>query len=180
MRKKRQKKMAEAKKCDRCNNLYEIPKEDGMPYNVTKDEREQDMCPECKYDLEDFMDNPVKKGKKRKKSEWSEEALEKQSKRMQRVQEVAKEIREQDDEDLTHQEAVKEASKLIKEGLNPGDKISKGVDGKTWKRVAKKYKCTMCAEHEVDGPHKMCEKCESDMDKMSGDTKKAGHDITRT
>ena len=74
--------------CDRCTELYKVPTHDEMPYGIHGKNAEDpfDLCPACKYELEDFVDNWQKhrKTSKRKKTThvWSDEAKDKQSERM--------------------------------------------------------------------------------------------------
>lgn len=50
--------MANAKKCDRCKQYYEEIDTTAMPYHIKAlDTEPRDLCPNCLYELEEFMDN---------------------------------------------------------------------------------------------------------------------------
>lgn len=113
--------MAEAKKCDRCRVLYEQPSRDEMPYDVKKKDMNccLDLCPDCKYDLEDWMTSeklfPKRNNRKRKRShEWSDETREKHSEAMSIRQQLAKNLKKKN-LDLDSKEAFSKACKLVKD-----------------------------------------------------------------
>lgn len=167
--------------CDRCTAQYKIDPNNEMPYKVkstvhnTKDldAGELDLCPQCEYALEEFMDNPVlkKRAKRTNPNVWTPEAKEKHAARMRLAQGYAKEIKEHDN--IPGNTAFGIASRIIKtEGLVEGDEIIK-ENGQWMKRKtepeAHTYTCSVCMKEEVDVENGMCENCLSELNNKDQD-----------
>lgn len=164
--------MADAKECDRCGNLY---KEDTteMPYEIYKrnNSDEQDLCPECSYELEEWFTDPnvMKKGKKKKKVTYnvSPEAREKKSEYMKLTAALAKAMAES--EDLTYKEAFSNAATVWKERgkafvIKQTKFLTQGPV-KTQNRIKEeksKY-CSVCLQNKTKEGNEICEECFNNM-----------------
>lgn len=109
--------MARAYKCDRCGNHYD-KKTDEMPYKiVNKHNSDVDLCPDCLYTLEDWMEHPTpkeKRGRKTGQRTWSVESKEKSASRMADLNVIARAIQEREGCDWN--EARSKAFSLMRVG----------------------------------------------------------------
>lgn len=156
--------MADAKQCDRCKEFYTDEDMSGLPYSVADKENEIiDLCKNCKYDLEDFMDNF--KGRKRTKtkgtSNWSPESKKAQAERMSQRQAIATLLKPYY-ENKSWGEIIAMASKRIKiskEQEVTFEELKKSIERSL---ENKKPKCVMCGDKDVDSAGKMCKKCDDE------------------
>jgi hypothetical protein len=158
--------MSQAKKCDRCKNFYEEKDTSSMPYLIKAIHNpEFDMCLNCLYELEEFVEHPKTKEKKlRKESNWSEEKLEGARQRQAERTEIAKLM--QDIYKLEWRDAFQKGCFRIHQAKEQGvsiEELKKSIErsnADNLKKSKPSILCPMCEKVKVEKEGKMCEECE--------------------
>jgi len=158
--------MTNAKQCDRCNDFFKDEDFTSMPYKISAVDKEQrDLCKNCLYELEEWMDNPKKK-KIRKKSEWSEKHLQEAAQRQSTRIEIAK-LLQQNSGGMEWREAVAKGALRIRKAKEQEisvEQLKESIMRATQhNRDNKKTSlCPMCDKNKVRTEGDMCEKCLKD------------------